>query len=141
MEICTEIEEGEMKKNLLTRALVFGLRQSWRQCLERKVIPILAGIIAYLDTNNNLDLLYNDGGDTNNSWMQQLWLRIFVHQDIDHLNYRHLQYMYRKQELQEFAVHCECAGAALFSARLPFSWILIQLVENTLSGASESEGE
>ncbi|PVD28712.1 hypothetical protein C0Q70_11306 [Pomacea canaliculata] len=115
-------------------------RQSWRQCLERKVIPILAGIIAYLDTNNNLDLLYNDGGDTNNSWMQQLWLRIFVHQGIDHLNYRHLQYMYRKQELQEFAVHCECAGAALFSAILPFSWILIQLVENALSGASESEG-
>jgi hypothetical protein len=27
------------------------------QCLESKVIPILAGIIAFIDTNRNLDIL------------------------------------------------------------------------------------
>lgn len=115
-------------------------RQSWRQCLQGKVIPVMAAVIAYLDTNNNLDLLYHDGGDTSDLWVQHLWLKIFVHQDIGHLNYKRMQSMNGKEELEEFVVHYECPCAALFSAKLPFSWILLQFVENALTEVSESLG-
>ena len=42
-----------------------------RQNLEEKVTPLLAGIIAYCDSNHNLNLLHEANPD---SWLHQLWL-------------------------------------------------------------------
>ena len=50
------------------------------QYLENKVVPVLAGAIAYLDTNDNLQLLYRAVADTDDSsipqWVRQMWLEV-----------------------------------------------------------------
>lgn len=45
-------------------------RRSCQQTLEAKVSPVLAGIIAYLDTNDNLSILE----DMDTAWKQDIWL-------------------------------------------------------------------
>jgi hypothetical protein len=45
-------------------------RRSCIQTLETKVAPILAGIIAYLDTNDNMKILQEE----HFKWKQELWL-------------------------------------------------------------------
>ena len=47
----------------------FSSRRSCIQTLETKVAPILAGILAYLDTNDNLKILQGDCI----KWKQKLW--------------------------------------------------------------------
>jgi hypothetical protein len=50
--------------------------------LESKVIPILAGIIAFIDTNRNLDILAS--GD-NQDWKIGIWLQSFNNPDLTQL--------------------------------------------------------
>ena len=112
------------------------------QYLENKVVPVLAGAIAYLDTNDNLQLLYRaetDISDTSSfQWIGRLWLEVL--QSVCQLNYRHLRSMSNKDELEEFTVHHTGASAVPFSAHLPFSWLLWDLVDNAISGAKKAEG-
>ena len=112
------------------------------QYLENKVVPVLAGTIAYLDTNNNLELLYRAETDADDSstpqWVQQMWLEVL--QSVCQLNYRHLRSMSNKDELEEFTVHHTGAGAVPFSACLPFSWLLWDQVDSTISGAKDVKG-
>nr|KAG5700589.1 hypothetical protein BaRGS_015385 [Batillaria attramentaria] len=53
-------------------------RRSWMMYLEGKIIPILASVIAYLDTSSNLDLIYTESEVTpeQNTWRQTLWLNV-----------------------------------------------------------------
>ena len=112
------------------------------QYLENKVVPVLAGAIAYLDTNDNLQLLYRaetDISDTSSfQWIGRLWLEVL--QSVCQLNYRHLCSMSNKDELEEFTVHHTGAGAVPFSACLPFSWLLWDQVDSTISGAKDVKG-
>lgn len=112
------------------------------QYLENKVVPVLAGAIAYLDTNNNLDLLYSPETDAHHSstpqWARQVWLEVL--QSVCQLNYKHLRSVSDKDELDEFTVHHTGAGALPFSARLPFSWLLWELVDSAILGAKDTEG-
>ena len=45
-----------------------------------------------------------------------------------------------KDELDEFTVHHTGASALPFSACLPFSWLLWELVDSAISGAKNAEG-
>nr|KAG5687644.1 hypothetical protein BaRGS_008127 [Batillaria attramentaria] len=60
-------------------------RRAWMQCIERHLIPILAGVVAYLDTNHNLDLLQQDELPP---WVSNLWLRILNDESL--VNFRYL---------------------------------------------------
>ena len=62
-------------------------RRSCLQVLEAKIAPILAGIIAYLDTNHNLDLVKQ----TTSPWKPQLWLAVLSSQEVLQLTYEYFQ--------------------------------------------------
>ncbi|XP_070190023.1 E3 ubiquitin-protein ligase rnf213-alpha-like [Littorina saxatilis] len=118
-------------------------RSSWMQYVENKVVPVLAGAVAYLDTNHNLDILYNaytSGQDTPTpEWVGQLWLGVL--QGVCQLNYKQLLSVSGKDELDEFTVRHTGAAALPFSACLPFSWLLWDLVVSTICEAKNMQGE
>lgn len=105
-------------------------RRAWTQCMETKVTPILAGIIAFLDTNRNLDSLYRSSeGD----WVQQLWLAVINCTQVTRLQYAHLVSPGRtQQELPEVVVRHTGTDAHLFTAEMPFSWLFFRLIEDLL---------
>ena len=70
----------------------FHFRRACLQVLESKIAPILAGIIAYLDTNHNLDLLTQ----TESPWKQQIWLTMLNTPESLQLTYDYLQVIMAK---------------------------------------------
>ncbi|KAL8623379.1 hypothetical protein ACOMHN_065913 [Nucella lapillus] len=120
-------------------------RRAWMQSLENKVVPVLAGVIAYLDTNRNLDLLLPrsslspDHSPPTPGWVVEMW--VVVLREACQVTYQQLCSMSKKEELEEFTVHHTGAGAAPIFARLPFSWLLGELVDTAISGAKAIQGE
>ncbi|XP_060085808.1 E3 ubiquitin-protein ligase RNF213-like [Ylistrum balloti] len=106
-------------------------RRAWTQCLETKVTPILMGIIAFMDTNRNLESLYKaKDGD----WVQQLWLGILNNTKATCLQYSQLVSPgHTQQELPEVVVQHTGTDGHLFTAQLPFSWLYFRLIEDLLS--------
>lgn len=80
--------------------------------------PLLAKIIAFVDTNNNLSVL--EQSDDERRWLANLWLGIFNSIDVDNLEKR--------------TVACH----HLFSASFPFSWLIYERIENFLHVTSEN---
>ncbi|VDI72431.1 Hypothetical predicted protein [Mytilus galloprovincialis] len=97
------------------------------QCLESKVIPLLAGIIAFIDTNRNLDIL-----TFNEQWKIGLWLQIFNDPELTQLRYTGIVSPSRHQELQEVIVKTTSLEGKVFSAGLPFSWLIFQQIDEVL---------
>ncbi|CAG2212879.1 RNF213 [Mytilus edulis] len=97
------------------------------QCLESKVIPLLAGIIAFIDTNRNLDIL-----TLNEQWKTGLWLQIFNDPELTQLRYTGIVSPSRQQELQEVIVKTTSLEGKVFSAGLPFSWLIFQQIDEVL---------
>jgi hypothetical protein len=56
------------------------------------------------------------------------------------VTYRQLRSVSNKDELEEFTVH-NTSASVIFTATLPFSWLLYDLVNNALAGARNAEGE
>ncbi|XP_060597648.1 E3 ubiquitin-protein ligase rnf213-alpha-like, partial [Ruditapes philippinarum] len=118
------INEAASKENI-NKAGTF--RRSCIQTLETKVAPILAGIIAYLDTNDNIKILQEDC-----DWKQKLFLTILNTVDAISLKFADLQSPTRKSDLQEVVVMTTGCEGHLFSARMPFSWLLINKINDLL---------
>ncbi|XP_063404431.1 E3 ubiquitin-protein ligase rnf213-alpha-like [Mytilus trossulus] len=97
------------------------------QCLESKVIPLLAGIIAFIDTNRNLDIL-----TFNEQWKTDLWLQIFNDPELTQLRYTGIVSPSRQQELQEVIVKTTSLEGKVFSAVMPFSWLIFQQIDEVL---------
>ena len=57
------------------------------QYLESRVTPLLAGILAYVDTNNNLDVL-NSAVDSSEHWLRDMWFHMLSDSNITVLKYR-----------------------------------------------------
>ena len=62
-------------------------RRALMQYLESRVTALLAGFLAYIDTNNNLDVL---GCAVDNSvhWLRDMWFHMFSDDNITVLKYR-----------------------------------------------------
>ncbi|XP_053396017.1 E3 ubiquitin-protein ligase rnf213-alpha-like [Mercenaria mercenaria] len=104
-------------------------RSSCIKVLESKVSPILAGIIAYCDTNGNLSILQ----ETQYPWKQQLWLEILNTPGIINLQYKEFQSPIKLNDLNEVTVFSSgCEGRA-FYARMPFSWLFIDKICEVLN--------
>ncbi|KAL8581506.1 hypothetical protein ACOMHN_042899 [Nucella lapillus] len=128
-------------------------RRSWMQHLENKVVPVLAGIIAYLDTNHNLDLLPSpphsttptpphsplDPNSQPPAWVGELWLSVL--REMCEIRYQDLRSLSDKDELSEFTVRHVRASSLPFSASLPFSWLLWEFVEKAIAGARSVGGD
>ncbi|WAR07208.1 R213A-like protein [Mya arenaria] len=102
-------------------------RRSCLQTIISKVSPILAGIIAYLDTNRNLDLIHSDEG-----WKQMLWKSVLNTEGAIELQFSDLQSPKRRSDLGEMLVMTTGREGHMFSARLPFSWTMIQMIAEVL---------
>jgi len=57
------------------------------QYLESRVTPLLAGILAYVDTNNNLDVL-NSAADRSEHWLREMWFHMLSDSNVTVLKYR-----------------------------------------------------
>ncbi|XP_053396342.1 E3 ubiquitin-protein ligase rnf213-alpha-like isoform X2 [Mercenaria mercenaria] len=118
------INEAASKENI-NKAGTF--RRSCIQTLETKVAPILAGIIAYLDTNDNIKILQE-----NCHWKQELWLTVLNTRDAISLQFTDLQSPTRQSDLQEVVVMTTGSEGHMFSARMPFSWLLVKHISEIL---------
>ncbi|XP_053396009.1 E3 ubiquitin-protein ligase rnf213-alpha-like [Mercenaria mercenaria] len=103
-------------------------RRSCIQTLENKVSPILAGIIAYLDTNDNLKILQEE----HCQWKQELWLTFLHTVDAINLHFTDLQSPTRQSDLPEVVVMTTGSEGHVFSARMPFSWLMINQINEIL---------
>ncbi|XP_053396335.1 E3 ubiquitin-protein ligase rnf213-alpha-like isoform X2 [Mercenaria mercenaria] len=103
-------------------------RRSCIQTLENKVSPILAGIIAYLDTNDNLKILQEE----HCQWKQELWLTFLNTVDAINLQFTDLQSPIRQSDLPEVVVMTTGSEGHMFSAWMPFSWLMINQINEIL---------
>lgn len=55
-------------------------RRAIIQNIEAKVTPLLAGVISFCDSNQNLDLLMQDSDQE--IWIKQYWLQLFNSENI-----------------------------------------------------------
>ncbi|XP_052062754.1 E3 ubiquitin-protein ligase rnf213-alpha-like isoform X2 [Mytilus californianus] len=106
------------------------------QCLEAKVIPVLAGIIAFMDTNRNLDILENS---SDQDWQVAIWLQILNDPELTQLKYSLMVSPTRLQELQEITVKTTSVDGRVFSAKMPFSWIIFGQIEDVLRNSMETK--
>ncbi|XP_060599995.1 E3 ubiquitin-protein ligase RNF213-like [Ruditapes philippinarum] len=100
------------------------LRRSCTRILENKVAPILASIIAFLDTNCNLDLI----GSDQSSWKRDLWLAILHSPEALNLQYADL----KLRESIEVIVKTTGCDGHIFSACMPFSWSFISQISEIM---------
>jgi hypothetical protein len=56
------------------------------------------------------------------------------------VTYHQLRSVSNKDELEEFTVH-NTSASVHFTATLPFSWLLYNLVNNALAGARNAQGK
>lgn len=89
-------------------------RASCQKIIEEKVTPILAEIVAFVDTNSNTMILES----SEKTWITGLWLGIFNIIDVEDI------------EKNTSGEH--------FSANFPFSWIIYGAVEKIFHVTSEN---
>lgn len=99
-------------------------RASCQRIIEDRVTPLLAKIVAFVDTNNNLSIL--ESSDREVQWLRDLWLGIFSSIDVEILIKIKVP-----QVMNTGANH-------LASATFPFSWLIYEAVEQFLLVTSEN---
>lgn len=108
--------------------------------METRICHLFAGLIAFIDTNRNLDLLTSPSGHDFSS----LWLQMFTDNELLEVNYR-LYLLANNLEKPEFV--CTQATGRLtdekLQLRLPFSWVIKHTMDQLvgsqiLTDASES---
>lgn len=99
--------------------------------MESKVVPILAGIISFIDTNRNLDILIRNEEQKQN-WQTELWLKIINDPELTQLNYMTIVSPKQKQELSEYVVKTTSSTGQVFSAIMPFSWLIYNQIDEVL---------
>ncbi|CAC5361652.1 RNF213 [Mytilus coruscus] len=122
------------KSENIKRAGTF--RKSVSQGLESRVIPILAGIISFIDTNRNLDILIRND-EQNQIWQTDLWLHFINDPELTQLNYATIVSP-KQQELQEVFVKTTSTTGKVFSATMPFSWLIYNQIDEALTNTKET---
>ncbi|XP_050390801.2 E3 ubiquitin-protein ligase RNF213 [Patella vulgata] len=102
-------------------------RRAWCQYLEEKITPILAGIIAHIDKNLNLNIIVES-----TDWKKSVWLKILGRPSVCGLKYTDLISTEKMEELNEFVVRNTGYGRQSFQAIFPFSWLFYDLTETAL---------
>lgn len=118
-------------KNLITT-----FRKSIVLCLESRVLSILTGIFAFIDTNRNLDILVKN---TSQNWSVSLWLDIWNNLDITQIRYEDMVSPTKHLEVMEVATKTTSVEGKLFSAKMPFSWLAFEQIRNIMRNVIDSE--
>ncbi|KAL3881510.1 hypothetical protein ACJMK2_027942 [Sinanodonta woodiana] len=114
-------------------------RRACTQYLESKISPILAGIISYIDTNHNLDIIHSH--ITSGDWKARLWLQILSTPGAIQLQYSDLQSPTGQQELNEVVVKTTGCEGHMFTAVMPFSWLIYEQIDSICKTAQENQEE
>ena len=111
----------------------FGtLKTSCREFIEKKLSVLLAGIISFTDTNNNLDILEANRGHS--EWIENFWFDMFNNDNFIKLDYSRFFLNANREEKIEF----NCIDYFLkriyteFKLMLPFSWLIIEFVDELI---------
>ena len=105
------------------------------QTLEEYLIPVLGGVVAYLDTNNNLDLLQTETEE--DMWIVELWLKFLNTPDLCNLHYQDLVSMSgHPSQLKEFPCRRTFLANGSVTPALPFSWVMFEEIETFLAKSS-----
>ena len=97
--------------------------------MESKVIPILAAVISFIDTNRNLDILNRSDLQT---WQVDLWMEFVNNTNLSQLTYLNTVSPKQQHELQEVAVKTTSVDGRVFSGTMPFSWLIFQQIDDVL---------
>lgn len=96
------------------------------QCVVDKLAPLLAGIISKVDTNRNMDILAEA------DWKQHLWLQVINCPQATNINYSMFISPHGLKQMSDFTVSGTGFNGHMFSAKLPFSWMIFRLVQNAM---------
>ena len=116
-------------------------RRSWIQFLENRTIPVLATIVAYLDSCSNLDHMYNRVEEIEiaepSMWIQRAWLAIL--NNVCNVSFGELLSRGGLPDMDKFTVACPAAGNKPFTCKLPFPWIVWELVNKAICESKHLE--
>jgi hypothetical protein len=106
----------------LSNVIKYGtLQKSCRNYIEKSMSHFFAGMIAFIDTNDNLDLLLSPNPTT-----LDLWHRIFQDKTITSLAYEKNFLQTNGLEKSEFSFMSSASSSNKeHRVKLPFSWILV----------------
>lgn len=107
-------------------------RRSVEQYIEDKITPVLAGILANIDKNDNLNII-----SQNSNWKNYLWIEIFNSPEITELRYEDLLSQRHGEALSEFMIEVTSDNGESFQAEMPFSWCIFRQVENLWKSSTE----
>lgn len=104
--------------------------------LQSKLTAVFAALLAFADTNENLDLATEE-----TPWKRQLWIDLFSDSKITFYPYTEIQSIAQKIELSHVPVAQTGFGNCRFKAHLPFSWIIKTKIEQILHESKASGGK
>jgi hypothetical protein len=108
--------------------------------IEAKIIPVLAGLLAYIDTNSNLDILQRRMTARDN-WIFTLWLKMLADVHVTQLSYEKLLLSPKSHsELTEIIAQQTSMGHLTFDPLFPFSWEVYRQMEIIIQTAKTMEG-
>ena len=103
----------------LTNVIKYGtLKSSCINYIEHRLGHLFSGIIAFLDSNNNLDLLIQPG----KPWIGRFWLEVFDDETLVDFNYSKM-YLQTNNLSEKNDFSC-MISTRRFKLKLPFSWMI-----------------
>ena len=117
----------------LSNVIKYGtLKSSCVSYIEHRLGHLFAGIIAFIDTNNNLDLLV--GTEANNyEWVNKFWLEMFEDEDFMNFNYQKIFLQTSNSSEKNEFICLNITGSSsrngFGSLKLPFSWSIKQFLD------------
>ena len=110
------LQNGGTFKNVLGRRL------------DNVITPIFTHILAFVDTNRNLQLLHPDRND-NTSPIVRLWLGLFSCQD-----------MFNQFHYQDMVGNKKVAVVNNYECQFPFSWLVKESIDVLILRFKDLEG-
>ncbi|CAC5422253.1 RNF213 [Mytilus coruscus] len=136
-----EVEESELHREWLSTEAsnpdhinsAGTFRRAAMQCLEEKMTSLLAGVIAFIDKNRNMNIIACDQVE---NWQRFLWLEILNSPQVTGLHYiDFVAQSYRTTT--EYMVQGTAYEGGDFQAKVPFSWIIYSHIDDILKSTSE----
>ncbi|XP_064635715.1 E3 ubiquitin-protein ligase RNF213-like isoform X3 [Lineus longissimus] len=115
-------------------------RKAVQMVMENKLTPILAGLVAYMDTNCNLDILKKNETRLDDV-IRQLWLQMFADNLVTPLSYTQFQSPTIHVDVTEMIAPQTGNGHHLFKPQFPFSWEIHSQMELIIQTAQRAPGE
>ena len=107
------------------------LKISCRNYIEARLTILLAGLIAFLDTNQNLNILI----DYAQPWIQEFWLDLF--EDDNFMDLKYEKYFLQSNGHEKIEFSCVdnrlCVRNNEIKLKLPFSWLIKESIDNLIA--------